>query len=110
MPCAPYITPDTALEIVCVVLTYTSTGVRPPWVTEQQTAPAKAKREYRATPDSFLGSAAASTFCLMLSSFDEPVDVGGAVAVPLIVKVLIGGRLQGLRRNSRSRRRESGAV
>ncbi len=24
------------------VLTYTSTGVRPPWVTEQQTAPAKA--------------------------------------------------------------------
>ena len=25
--------------------TYTSTGVRPPWVSEQQTAPAKAKRE-----------------------------------------------------------------
>ena len=25
--------------------TYTSTGVRPPWVREQQTAPAKAKRE-----------------------------------------------------------------
>jgi len=25
--------------------TYTSTGVRPPWVMEQQTAPAKAKRE-----------------------------------------------------------------
>jgi hypothetical protein len=25
--------------------TYTSTGVRPPWVTEQHTAPAKAKRE-----------------------------------------------------------------
>lgn len=25
--------------------TYTSTGVRPPWVTEQQTAPAKANRE-----------------------------------------------------------------
>jgi len=24
---------------------YTSTGVRPPWVREQQTAPAKAKRE-----------------------------------------------------------------
>ena len=27
------------------VETDTSTGVRPPWVTEQQTAPAKAKRE-----------------------------------------------------------------
>jgi hypothetical protein len=25
--------------------TYTSTGVRPPWVTEQQTAPAKANLE-----------------------------------------------------------------
>ena len=28
-----------------MLLTYTSTGVRPPWVTEQQIAPAKANLE-----------------------------------------------------------------
>jgi hypothetical protein len=44
--------------------TYTSTGVRPPWVTEQQTAPAKANLEYRANPVSGSGvlAAPASTF------------------------------------------------
>lgn len=59
---------------------YTSTGVRPPWVTEQQTAPAKANLEYRARPLSFWG-AAALTFSLMASTLVEPVEVGGAVPV-----------------------------
>lgn len=41
--------------------TYTSTGVRAPWVTEQQTAPAKANREYRARPVGAVGSAWAAS-------------------------------------------------
>ncbi len=53
-------------------------------MTEQQTAPAKAKREYRATPDSLLG-AAASTFCFIASSLTLPVEDGGCDAVPDIV-------------------------
>lgn len=60
---------------------YTSTGVSAPWVTEQQTAPARAKREYRATPESFFGCKAASVFCFTASSFTLPVDDGGVLAV-----------------------------
>lgn len=74
---------------------YTSTGVRPPWVTAQQTAPAKAcdlsarrfsRRDsaltnllYSATPESFCGSLAAA-FWITASSLVEPVDLGGSVA------------------------------
>jgi hypothetical protein len=65
--------------------TYTSTGVRAPWVTEQQTAPAKAKREYRAMPVGAVGSMLAATLALTASSLDEPVLVGGAeVAISLV--------------------------
>jgi hypothetical protein len=53
--------------------TYTSTGVRAPWVMEQPKAPARAKREYRSMPVSFLGSAAL-TFWTTASSLVEPVD------------------------------------
>ena len=59
--------------------THTSTGVRPPWVTEQQTAPAKANLEYRARPLSFSGVWAA-VFCTSPSNFVEPVDDGGGDA------------------------------
>jgi len=57
------------------VKTYTSTGVRPPWVTEQQTAPAKANLEYRARPLNFSGVLAA-TFWTRASTLVEPVEVG----------------------------------
>jgi hypothetical protein len=58
--------------------TYTSTGVRPPWVTEQQTAPAKANRAYRLAPVGAVGSMwAAMVFALTASSLLEPVAVGG---------------------------------
>lgn len=59
--------------------TYTSTGVRPPWVTEQQIAPARANLEYNATPLSFSG-ALARTFCTTSSTLTAPVD-GAAVAI-----------------------------
>jgi hypothetical protein len=57
--------------------TYTSTGVRAPWVTEQQTAPARAKREYRARP---WGPWAALTFWTTASTLVEPVDCEEAIA------------------------------
>lgn len=60
--------------------TYTSTGVRPPWVTEQQTAPARANREYKATPESWAGSAAL-TFWTMASTLAEPVDFASVAIV-----------------------------
>jgi hypothetical protein len=64
--------------------TYTSTGVRAPWVTEQQTAPAKANREYRARPVGAVGSMWAATLAFAASSLAEPVLVGGAeVAISL---------------------------
>lgn len=56
--------------------TYTSTGVRPPWVTEQQIAPASANLEYSANPLSFSG-VSAFVRCTIASSLVEPVDVGG---------------------------------
>jgi hypothetical protein len=59
--------------------TYTSTGVKAPWVTAQQTAPAKANLEYRSRPCGLLGSAAAAV-ALMASSLTEPVDEGGTPA------------------------------
>lgn len=58
-------------------MTYTSTGVRAPWVTEQQTAPARANLEYRATPESFSGVLAFVVWT-MASSFPEPVEDGVA--------------------------------
>src|SRR5690242_10436149 len=57
--------------------TYTSTGVRAPWVTEQQTAPAKAKREYRAAPVGASGAGRAASLALAASTLLEPVAVGG---------------------------------
>jgi hypothetical protein len=61
--------------------TYTSTGVRPPWVMEQQRAPAKANLEYKAKPLSFSGVLAA-TFEMAASTFAEPVDdVGDAIVL-----------------------------
>ncbi len=65
-------------------VTYTSTGVRPPWVTEQQTAPASANLEYNARPLSFSG-VCALVFWTMASSFVDPVDEGGADAAMVIV-------------------------
>lgn len=56
--------------------TYTSTGVRAPWVTEQQTAPAKAKREYRSRPVGAAGWADKS-LAFAASILPEPVAVGG---------------------------------
>jgi len=51
---------------------------------EQQTAPAKAKREYRSRPVG-AGVAAAPSLAFAASSFDEPVLVGGAeVAISLV--------------------------
>ena len=57
--------------------TYTSTGVRAPWVTEQQTAPASANLEYSAIPESFSGVLALAVWTTA-SSFVEPVDDDGA--------------------------------
>jgi hypothetical protein len=57
--------------------TYTSTGVKPPWVTEQQIAPARANLLYSATPESFSGVLAAA-FWMTPSSLTEPVDEDGA--------------------------------
>ncbi len=59
--------------------TYTSTGVRPPWVTEQQIAPANANLEYSARPLSFSG-VFAEAFWTRPSSFVDPVDEGGVDA------------------------------
>jgi hypothetical protein len=57
-------------------------------VTEQQTAPAKANREYRARPVGADGSTAAATLALAASSFEEPVLVGGgAVDISLTCDV-----------------------
>lgn len=57
--------------------TYTSTGVRAPWVTEQQTAPANANREYRARPVGAVGSTWAAMLAFAASTLAEPVAVGG---------------------------------
>ncbi len=89
-PLCPWPMPLNALVSSFLDSTYTSTGVRAPWVTEQQTAPANAKREYRATPESLLG-AAASTFCLTASSLTLPVEAGGCDAVPDIVLASYAG-------------------
>ena len=62
---------------------YTSTGVRPPWVTEQQTAPARANREYNWKPLSLAGDAALA-FWTTASSFVEPVEEGGGDAAMVI--------------------------
>ena len=43
-------------------------------------APARAKREYSATPDSFWGSAAL-TFWMTASTLVEPVDCAGEAIV-----------------------------
>ena len=43
--CAPVFLNHRLCAVGMARKTYTSTGVRPPWVSEQQTAPAKAKRE-----------------------------------------------------------------
>lgn len=61
---------------------YTSTGVRPPCVTEQHTAPARANLEYKPTPESFSGVRAA-VFWTKESIFADPVDDGGAEAAML---------------------------
>lgn len=61
-------------------LTYTSTGVRAPCVTEQQTAPAKANLEYSATPLSFSGVFDRAVW-RTASTFVEPVEVGGETIV-----------------------------
>jgi len=53
-------------------------------VTEQQTAPAKAKREYRSRPVG-AGVAAAVSLAFAASSFDEPVAVGGAEEAILLM-------------------------
>ena len=66
---------------------YTSTGVRPPCVTEQQTAPAKANLEYNAKPLSFSG-VCALVFCTTASSLVEPVDDGAADAAILGVSLV----------------------
>ena len=71
--------------------TYTSTGVRAPWVTEQQTAPASANLEYSARPESFSGVLALAVW-KTASSFVEPVDDGGAA----ITKVLGSERGEGI--------------
>ena len=53
-------------------------------MTEQQTAPAKANREYRARPVGAVGSAAAS-LAFAASTLLEPVAVGGGeVAISLV--------------------------
>ena len=53
-------------------------------MTEQQTAPAKANREYRARPVGAVGSAAAS-LAFVASTLLEPVAVGGGeVAISLL--------------------------
>jgi hypothetical protein len=53
---------------------------------EQQTAPAKAKREYRSRPVG-PGVAAAAMLAFAASSLDEPVPVGGAeVAISLVCR------------------------
>lgn len=53
-------------------------------MTEQQTAPAKAKREYRSIPVG-AGFTWAVRLAFAASSFDEPVLVGGAeVAISLL--------------------------
>jgi len=54
--------------------TYTSTGVRAPWVTEQQIAPATANLEYRAKPSFFSGVLALMVWTTA-STFVEPVLV-----------------------------------
>lgn len=46
--------------------TYTSTGVRAPWVMEQQTAPARANLEYRAAPLT-CGAAGASSLVAIVT-------------------------------------------
>ena len=67
-------------------MTYTSTGVRPPCVSEQQTAPARANLEYKSNP---VGAAPVEPFnpafalWIAPSIFVEPVDV----AVEAIVYV-----------------------
>ena len=53
--------------------TYTSTGVRAPCVTEQQTAPARAKREYRAKP--VFGAAAVGAAMAVFSATAAIVKV-----------------------------------
>lgn len=50
-----------------MIPTYTSTGVRAPWVTEQQTAPAKANLEYSWRPESWGAGAAAGASTLALA-------------------------------------------
>jgi len=82
---------------------YTSTGVRAPWVTEQQTAPAKANLEYRARPLGLDGSCARATF-LMASTWAEPVEVGGAEAA------IVSKRARLKRRNGRKRMSEGRGV
>jgi hypothetical protein len=57
-----------------VKTTYTSTGVRAPWVTEQQIAPARANLEYNWIPLSFSG-VLATAFGTTASTLAEPVEV-----------------------------------
>lgn len=46
-------------------------------MTEQHTAPAKAKRAYRSTPVGAVGSTWAAMVALAASTLEEPVAVGG---------------------------------
>jgi hypothetical protein len=64
-------------------LTYTSTGVRAPCVTEQHTAPAKANLEYSAMPLSFSGVLDRAVWTTA-STFVEPVVVDGEAIVRFV--------------------------
>ena len=65
--------------------------MRAPWVTEQQTAPAKAKREYRSMPVGAVGSILAAIEAFAASSLDEPVEVGGEEVAMMVVPGAGGG-------------------
>lgn len=58
-------------------------------MTEQQTAPAKANREYSERPVGAVGSTLAARVAFAASSFDEPVAVGGAE-----VAISLGGEME----------------
>jgi hypothetical protein len=74
--------------------TYTSTGVRAPWVIEQQTAPAKANREYRSKPVGPAGFSFAPMAAFAASTLDEPVPVGGADVAIMTVWVIERQRME----------------
>lgn len=72
--------------------TYTSTGVRAPWVMEQPKAPAMAKREYRSMPLRVgVGGTAAAAFSMAALTLGEPVEGGAAAAAIVSVREGVSG-------------------